>query len=410
MTRDDALALDAADPLARFRAAFDAPDGLAYLDGNSLGPPPRAALARLERTAREEWGRGLIRSWNSANWIEAPLRVGDKIARLIGARAGEVAVADSTTVNLFKLAAGALSLRPGRRTILTAQGDFPTDGYAMQGLAALVGGDVALRAAPAADLTQAIGEDTAVLVLTHVHFKTSARWDLAGVTAAAHAKGALILWDLSHTAGALVCDVTAAQADLAVGCGYKYLNGGPGAPAWLYVAKRLQGAIASPLTGWMGHAEPFAFEDGYRPARDIRGLITGTPGVLALAALEASVDLQLEADPRLVEAKGLALAQLFIDEVEALAADPQLRLASPRTPAERGLHVAFAHPQGYALIQALAARGVIGDFRAPDIARFGFSPLYQSYVGVWDAAKVMAEVLSARAWDRPEFQARAAVT
>jgi kynureninase len=410
VTREDALALDAADPLAGFRAAFDAPEGLAYLDGNSLGPPPRAALERLERAAREEWGRGLIRSWNSANWIEAPLRVGDKIARLIGARPGEVAVADSTTVNLFKLAAGALSLRPGRRTILTAQGDFPTDGYAMQGLAALVGERILLKAAPAAELIAAIDEDTAVLVLTHVHYKTSQRWDLAAVTAAAHAKGALTLWDLSHTAGALACDVTAAGCDLAAGCGDKYLNGGPGAPAWLYVAARHQGAIASPLSGWMGHAEPFAFEEGYRPARDIRALITGTPGVLALAALEASVDLQLEADPQAVEAKGLALAQLFIEEVEALAADPQLQLASPRAPAERGLHVAFAHPQGYALIQALAARGVIGDFRAPDIARFGFSPLYQSYVGVWDAAQVMAEVLGARAWDRPEFHARAAVT
>jgi len=333
MTRDDALALDAADPLARFRDAFYTPESLAYLDGNSLGPPPRAALERLERTAREEWGRGLIRSWNSANWIEAPLRVGDKIARLIGARPGEVVVADSTSVNLFKLAAGALSLRPGRRGILSAEGDFPTDGYAVQGLAALVGERVTLKTAPAAELVAAIDEDTAVLVLTHVHYKSSRRWDLAGVTAAAHAKGALVLWDLSHTAGALVCDVTAAGCDLAVGCGYKYLNGGPGAPAFLFVAQRHQGAIRSPLTGWMGHAQPFAFEDDYRPARDIRAMITGTPGVLALAALEASVDLQLEADPQRVEAKGLALAQLFIEEVEATAADPQLQLASPRVPA-----------------------------------------------------------------------------
>jgi len=410
MTRDDALALDAADPLARFRGTFDVREGLAYLDGNSLGPPPRTALAALDRAARQEWGHGLIRSWNDAHWIEAPLRVGDKIGRLIGAQPGEVAVADSTTVNLFKLAAGAMSLRPGRRTILTENGNFPTDGYAVQGLAAMLDGRARVRSVPAHALTGAIDDDTAVVVLTHVHYKSSIRWDLPAVTAAAHAKGALTLWDLSHTAGALSCDLTAAEADLAAGCGYKYLNGGPGAPAWLYVARRHQDAIASPLTGWMGHAEPFAFEPGYRPSRDIRGLITGTPPVLGLAALEASVDLQLKADPVLVEAKGLALSQMFIDALEARGADPALRLASPREPSRRGLHVAFAHPAGYAVIQALAARGVIGDFRAPDIARFGFSPLYQSYAGVWDAAQAMGDVLADRAWDLPEFHERAAVT
>jgi kynureninase len=410
MTRDDALALDAADPLAEFRAAFDVPEGLAYLDGNSLGPPPRSALARLEQAAREEWGQGLIRSWNTADWIDAPLRVGGKIARLIGARPSEVVVADSTTVNLFKLTAGALSLRPGRRTILTEETNFPSDGYAVQGLAALLGGRVTVKAVPASELIAAIDEDTAVIVLTHVHYKSSRRWDMDAVNAAARARGALTLWDLSHTAGALVCDVTAAGCDLAVGCGYKYLNGGPGAPAWLYVAERHQGAITSPLAGWMGHAEPFAFEPSYRPSRDIRGLTTGTPPVLALAALEAGIDLQLKADPMRVEAKGLALAQMFIDEVEACAADADLHLASPRAPQQRGLHVSFAHPAGYAVIQALADRGVIGDFRAPDIARFGFSPLYQSYVGVWDAAQAMAQVLAARAWDEPRFHARAAVT
>jgi kynureninase len=321
-----------------------------------------------------------------------------------------VVVADSTTVNLFKLAAGALSLRPGRRTILTEETNFPSDGYALQGLAAMLDGRVILKAVPAAELIAAIDEDTAVIALTHVHYKSSLRWDMAAVNTAARARGALTLWDLSHTAGALGCDVAADGCDLAVGCGYKYLNGGPGAPAWLYVAERHQREIASPLAGWMGHAEPFAFEPGYRPSHDIRGLTTGTPPVLALAALEASIDLQLKADPARVEAKGLALAQMFIDEVEARAADADLRLASPRAPQQRGLHVSFAHPAGYAVIQALADRGVIGDFRAPDIARFGFSPLYQSYVGVWDAALVMAQVLAARAWDEPRFHARAAVT
>ena len=410
MTRDDALALDATDPLARFCAAFDLPKGTIYLDGNSLGPPPRAAVARLAGVVSEEWGQGLIRSWNTAGWIEAPARVGGKIGRLIGARAGEVVVADSTTVNLFKLTAGALSLRPGRRTILSETGNFPTDLYALQGLAALLPDRARLKSVAPEALIDAIDEDTAVVVLTQVHYKSALRRDMAAVTAAAHAKGALMLWDLSHSAGAIAVDLNGAGADLAVGCGYKYLNGGPGAPAYVYVAERHQGEIASPLTGWMGHAEPFAFEDGYRPARDIRGQLTGTPSVLGLAALEAGIDLQLEADPALIEAKGLALADLFIAEVEARADDPDLTLASPRDPAERGLHVSFAHPHGHALVQALIARGVIGDFRSPDIARYGFSPLYLSFAQVWDAAGAFAEVLATRAWDRPEFHARAAVT
>ena len=410
MTRDEAQALDLADPLARFRDAFDLPSGVIYLDGNSLGPPPLAAHERLERVSRREWGEGLVRSWNSAHWIEAPARVGGKIARLIGVKANEVIVGDSTTVNIFKLAAGALSLRPGRSTLLTETGSFPTDHYALQGLGALLGDRARVKAVAPADVVAAIDEDTAAILLTHVHFKSALRWDLAAVTAAAHAKGALVIWDLCHTTGAVAVDLNAIEADLAVGCGYKYLNGGPGAPSFLFVAERHQATMVSPLWGWMGHAEPFAFEDPYRPASDIRAQITGTPPILGLAALEAGVDLQLEADPALVEAKGLALANLFVAEVEARAADPALKLASPRDPAERGLHVSFAHPEGYALVQAMMARGVIGDFRAPDIARFGFSPLFLSYAEVWDAAQAMGEVLATRAWDRPEFRARAAVT
>jgi kynureninase len=410
MTREDAQALDLADPLARFRDAFDLPSGVIYLDGNSLGPPPLSAHERLERVSRREWGEGLIRSWNSAAWIEAPARVGGKIARLIGAKAHEVIVGDSTTVNIFKLAAGALSLRPGRKVLLSETGSFPTDLYALQGLEALLGDRVQVKAVGPQDVVAAIDEDTAAVLLTHVHFKSAQRWDLAGVTAAAHAKGALAIWDLCHSAGAVAVDLNGVEADLAVGCGYKYLNGGPGAPSFLFVAERHQAAIRSPLWGWMGHAQPFAFEDGYRPAPDIRAQIAGTPPVLGLAALEAGVDLQLEADPGLVEAKGLALAELFIAETEARAADPALTLASPRDPAQRGLHVSFAHPEGYAIVQALIARGVIGDFRAPDIARFGFSPLFLSHVEVWEAAQALADVLATRAWDRPEFRARAAVT
>ncbi len=410
MTRDEALALDAADPLARFRDAFDLPKGLIYLDGNSLGPPPRAALSRLAEVAAVEWGQGLVGSWNTAKWIEAPLRVGDKIARLIGAAPGEVAVADATTVSLFKLAAGALSLRPGRRVILTEAGNFPTDGYALQGLAALLGDRAELRQVAPEDLVASIDEDVAVVSLTHVHYKSALRWDMDAVTAAAHAKGALMLWDLCHTAGAVGADLNGVGADLAVGCGYKYLNGGPGAPAFLYVAKRHQADIVSPITGWMGHAQPFAFEDDYRPAADIRGMITGTPPILGLAALESGVDLQLAADPAAVEAKGLALGELFIAEVEARSAGAGLTLASPREAARRGLHVSFAHPEGYAIVQALIARGVIGDFRAPDIARFGFSPLFLSFADVWDAAEAMADVLARREFELPQHRVRAAVT
>jgi kynureninase len=408
MTRADAEALDAADPLARFRAAFDLPQAVIYLDGNSLGPLPHAAAARVDATVRLEWGQGLIRSWNLAGWIEAPQRVGAKLARLMGAQEHEVVVADSTSVNLYKLAAGALSLRPDRRTLLTEAGNFPTDTYVLQGLCALTG--ATLKIAPAEDVVAAIDDDTAAVVLTHIHYRTSRRWNMAAVNRAAAAKGALSLWDLSHTVGAVQVDLNGTRTDLAVGCGYKFLNGGPGAPASLYVAERHQQAIRSPLTGWMGHAEPFAFEPDYRPAGDIRSLLAGTPPILALAALEAAVDLQLEADPARVQVKGLALADAFIAGVDARCAGQGLVLQGPREASARGLHASFHHPQAYAIVQALIARGVIGDFRDPDTARFGFSPLFLRHVDIWDAVTVLADVLQTRAWDRPAFQARSTVT
>ncbi|MBI1197541.1 MAG: kynureninase [Phenylobacterium sp.] len=403
-----AEALDAADTLAGFRDAFELPQGLIYLDGNSLGPLPRATAPRLDALVRREWGEKLITSWNGAGWIEAPERVGGKIARLIGAKAGEVVAADSTSTNLFKVAAGALSLRPGRRTIVTERGNFHTDIYVLEGLCAVAG--ATLKVVEPDEVLAAIDDDTAAVVLTHVHYKTARRWDMAGVTAAAHARGALAIWDLSHTTGALAVDLHAARADLAVGCGYKYLNGGPGAPAFLFVAERHQGAIAQPLSGWMGHAAPFAFEDSYRPAGDIRRLLCGTPPILGLAALEAGVDLQLQADPKAVEAKGLALCDLFIRLTEARCAGHGLELVGPREADARGLHVSFAHPDAYAIVQALIARGVVGDFRDPDVARFGFSPLYLRFADVWDAVEILREVMAARAFDTPEFRSRAAVT
>ena len=408
MDRDYAESLDAADPLARFRGAFALPEGVIYLDGNSLGPLPKATAPRLAEVAEREWGQGLITSWNAAGWIGAPERAGAKLARLIGARPHEVVVADSTSVNLFKLAAGALSLRPDRKTLITERGNFPTDVYVLEGVCAMAG--ATLKVLPSEEVLDAIDDDTAAVVLTHVHYKTARRWDMAAVTAAAHAKGALMLWDLSHSAGAVCVDLNACRADLAVGCGYKYLNGGPGAPAFLFVAERHLGAIRSPLSGWMGHAEPFAFEDRYRPNEGVRAMLCGTPPILGLAALEVGLDLQLETDPRSVERKGQALCRLFIELVEARCAGHDLVLTGPHDMAQRGLHVSFAPPDAHAIVQALIAQGVIGDFRDPDIARFGFSPLYLSYVEVWDAVEILRHILSTHAYERPEYRARAAVT
>lgn len=408
MTREDALALDAADPLAGYRQRFDLPERVIYLDGNSLGALPRSVAGRMADAVSHQWGESLIRGWNDHGWIDAPARVGAKIARLIGADAGEVIAADSTSVNLFKMAAGAAALRPGRRRIISEPGNFPTDLYILQGLEAQLGGRVRLDVVPADSIASAIDEDTAAVVLTHVHYKSGRRHDMAAITAATHAKGALAVWDLSHSAGVLQVDLNGAHADLAVGCGYKYLNGGPGAPAYLFVAARHQGAIRTPLSGWMGHAAPFAFDDDYRPASGVKQQLCGTPPILGLAALEAALDATADADPAAIEAKALALGDLFIAEVEARC--PELALVSPREASLRGGHVSFAHTDGFPMVQALIAHGVIGDFRAPDVLRFGFSPLYVRHVDVWDAAARLGEITAARAWDRDEFKRRASVT
>lgn len=402
----DVLRLDAEDPLAAFRDRFDLPEGVIYLDGNSLGALPSATPERLAEVTRQEWGQGLIRSWNTADWIGAPQRVGGKIARLIGAETDEVIVADSTSVNLFKLLSAGLAASPGRRVILSEPGNFPTDLYIAQGLAA-ADPSISVRALPRDEIVAAAGPDTLVM-LTHVHYKTGQRFDMKAVTKAVQAKGGMILWDLSHSAGAVELELGAAGVDLAVGCGYKYLNGGPGAPAFLYVARRHQAALRSPLTGWMGHAAPFAFGDDYVPAPGLRRFLCGTPPILSLAALECGVDLFLEADMAAVAEKSRRQGDLFIAWVEEHCAG--LTLLTPRDAAARGSHVSLAHPNGYAVMQALIARGVIGDFREPDAMRFGFTPLYLGYADVWRAVQVLKDILATRAWEYPRHAARAAVT
>ena len=383
------------------------PDGIIYLDGNSLGALPVATADRLSEVTERQWGDDLIASWNKHDWIEWPTRIAARLAPIVGARPSELLIADSTSVCLFKLLAAAVQARPGRRTILTRQRNFPTDLYVAQGLAGMLG--LTLKAVPAEELVGAIDGDTAVVTLTHVDYRSAVIHDMAGINAAAHAAGALTVWDLSHSAGAIALDLDGSGSDLAVGCGYKYLNGGPGAPAFIYVAERLQSELQPPLQGWMGHADPFAFADDYRPAEGILRFLTGTPSILALAALDAGLATFDGIAMSDVETKARALSQLFIDEVEARS-NGELRLASPRDPAERASHVSFAHAEGYAIMQAAIARGVIGDFREPDLLRFGFAPLYNRFADVWRAAGILGEIIETREWDQPRFKARAKVT
>jgi kynureninase len=403
-------ALDRADPLAGHREAFVLPEGVVYLDGNSLGALPRATAARVAACIAQEWGQDLITSWNKAGWIDLPRRLGDKIARLVGAAPGEVLVADSTSVNLFKVLSAALALRPGRRTILSDDGNFPSDLYMAQGLAALRDAGHVLRLVAPETVEQAIDADTAVVMLTEIDYRSGRRHDMRAITAAAHRAGALALWDLAHSAGAGPVDLAGCGADFAVGCGYKFLNGGPGAPAFLHVAARHQESFVQPLSGWLGHLAPFAFESGYRPAQGIGRYLCGTPPVLSMVALECGLDTILAADLGAIRAKAMALGDLFIALVEQLCAGHGLETACPRDATRRGSQVSFRHPQGYAIVQALIARGVIGDFRAPDVLRFGFTPLYIGWTDTWDAAEHLAQVMASRQWREDAFQQRRAVT
>ena len=410
ITSETLSALDREDQLAPFRDQFDLPEGVIYLDGNSLGPLPRRTLARLIDVTREEWGQSLITSWNKHGWIDLPQRIGDKIARIVGAAPGEVIAADSTSVNLFKLLAAACALRPGRKVILTEAGNFPTDIYMAEGLVSVLGDGYEVRTVDKQNITGAITDEVAVVMLTHVDYRTGEMLDMAPVTAMAHAAGALMLWDLAHSAGAVPVDLNGAHADFAVGCGYKYLNGGPGAPAFLFVAARHQAEVRQPLSGWMGHAAPFDFEQHYRPADGITRHLAGTPAILALVALEEGVDLYLEADAEDLRRKSVLMTECFAALVAQECGDHGLTLASPADAGMRGSQICFRHEQGYAIIQALIARGVVGDFRTPDILRFGFAPLYLSYQDIWNAITHLRHVMDKREWESPEFQTKAAVT
>jgi kynureninase len=406
---DTVLALDRADPLAHYRQRFEIPPGTIYLDGNSLGALSTDARERLQRVTSVEWGESLIESWNAHDWFSAPERVGAKVAALIGARADEVLVCDSTSVNLFKLVRAALDMRPDRAIVLSEPGNFATDLYVIEGA---IAGDSSrtLRLEPADRVLDAIDGQTALVVLTHVHYKSAAMHDLRTITERAHEHGALVLWDLSHSAGAVEVDLDAVTADMAVGCGYKYLNGGPGAPAFLYLNRAHHGVALSPLRGWMGHARPFAFVDHYEPAAGMRRFLCGTPSALSLAPLEASVELLVDAGMANLAAKSRRLTQLFIDLIASSSVLAGLRLVSPLDPAQRGSHVSYSHPHGYAIIRTLIEHGVIGDFRAPDILRFGFAPLYNRFEDVWMAVKTLEQVVSGDDWKRPELAQRRAVT
>jgi kynureninase len=407
MDREGCAALDGADPLAALRGHFQLPEGICYLDGNSLGALQPAVAARLRVVIDDEWGEGLIGSWNEAGWVHLPTRVAARIAPLVGADADEVAVTDSTSVNLFKAVLGARELRPDRHVLVTDDANFPSDLYVARGAGRLA--DLEVRVVPSGQVIEHLDGDTGVVCLTHVDYRTGRLHDAAGLTAAAHAAGAVVVWDLSHSAGAVDVDLHAWDADLAVGCTYKYLNGGPGAPAYLFAARRWHDQLRSPIPGWFSHAAPFAFEADHRPAAGAARFLGGTPPVLSMAALETALEIWEGVDPAGVAAKGRALTTLFLDLVDARCGD-QVEVASPRDAHRRGAQVSLRHPRAYAITQALAARGVIGDHRPPDLARFGFAPLYVRFVDVFDAVEQLADLLGTGAWDRPEFHAHRTVT
>jgi len=410
MMRSDCEAMDAADSLAHARKRFILPESTIYLDGNSLGALPASVPSRMQDVIAREWGDDLVRSWNVNGWMELPRRIGARIASLVGAGQDEIIVADSTSINLFKLAAAAVLRQAPRRVVLSERGNFPTDLYVLQGLEKLVGERMTLRLVERAEVLDALSSEVALVVLTHAHYKTGELYDMRGVTQAVHKNGALMLWDLSHSAGAMELFLDRDDIDLAIGCGYKYLNGGPGAPAFLYVASRHQECLRQPLSGWMGHAAPFEFVDRYAPAAGVAQYLCGTPAVLSMAALAEGVATFDGIAMSAVREKSKRLGDLFLRLVAERCGDGGFEIACPRNPEQRGSQIALRHPLGYEIVQGLIAQGVVGDFRAPDILRFGFGPLYTRYVDVWDAVDRLARVMADDTWRDGRFRIRAAVT
>lgn len=415
LTREQCLLLDQQDPLRALRDQFALPDGVIYLDGNSLGARPRAAAARAAEVVSEEWGTGLIRSWNTAGWFELPQRLGNMVAPLVGAGENEVVVTDTTSINLFKVLAAALRVQaardPSRKVIVSEASNFPTDLYIAQGLADLLQDGYSLRMVNSpAEIEAAVGADTAVLMLTHVNYKTGEMLDMAAFTELAHARGAVTVWDLCHSAGAVPVALNASKADYAIGCTYKYLNGGPGSPAFVWVAPALRDAFWQPLSGWWGHAAPFAMDPQYRPVDGVRRFLCGTQPITSMAMVECGLDIFAQTDMSALRTKSLQLTDLFIALVEARCRHHPLTLVTPREHARRGSHVSFEHPEGYAVMQALIERGVIGDYREPRIIRFGFTPLYTSFTEVWDAVETLRDVLDTETYRDARFHARGAVT
>lgn len=406
ISRQDCMQMDEDDDLAHLRSHFDLPEGLIYLDGNSLGAKPRQAMARAQEVVEQQWGVDLIRSWNRAGWFDLPVRLGDKIATLIGAGPGQVVVTDSTSVNLFKTLAAALHIQASntatatRKTIVTERSNFPTDVYIAQGLTEWLDRGYRLHLVDTPEeLDAAIGDDTAVVMLTHVNYRSGRLLDMNALTAHAHRHGALMIWDLAHSVGAVPVDVTAADADFAVGCTYKYLNGGPGAPAFIWVASRHLAQFSHPLSGWWGHAKPFAMESAFRRSDSIRSALCGTQPIVSLALVEAGLDVFALTDMTALRRKSLALTDLFIELVEARCAAHPVTLITPRAHEQRGSHVSFEYPQGYAVVRALIAQNIIGDYREPHIMRFGFTPLYTRFVDVWDAVDCLARILDEAAFE-----------
>ena len=410
LTRDDFIALDNQDILAPFAEEFQIPDNMIYFDGNSLGAMPKAAMVRAKEVIEKEWGQNLIKSWNNAGWFNLVEKLGEKMASLIGADKGEVIYADSTGLNVYKLVAAALDMRPDRKIIVMEGSNFPTDNYMVQGLIKQLDKGHEIRFAEDGDILDAIDDDVAVVCLTHVHYKTGHLHDMAEITNKAQACGALAVWDLCHSAGALPVDLNGCNVDMAVGCTYKYLNGGPGSQSFMFVAKRHHGIAAQPLTGWWGHDAPFGFERDYRPRKDIRQFSTGTEPIASLAISEVGLDMFMRADMNEIRKKSLKLTDLFIELIDQRLSTYGFELTTPLDHDRRGSQVSISSENGFAIMQALVAADVIGDFRAPNIMRFGFTPLYVSYVDVWDAVERLKKIMDEKSWDKPEFNQRGAVT